>query len=590
MKKQRAERKVGESIYADIYALGDGYRRVFAAFFRGVARILKKFFRMIGLCFIAVFTFFGRVIKKYAKAIASECKRFVSEVKGACPNLLAAFRDKPSKGIHRFFHYVKKSFSSHSRFNRAAASTVLPILALLVLFSFGGTFKGLTFALTVTVDGQDVGTVANENAYKAAEKEAQKRFQSVGSDIDITLPEYRVTLTTVNRLDDTQTVCNRIIAAVSENTVNACGIYVGGEFLCAVNSEDTFTRVSNRVLSEYAETNGLTDDDCKVEFADNVTTVVGLYPDNEMLWTPDELYDYMSGDKIKAVEHVMQEGETIADLLIKYNLSQAELKKLNPKLDIENIPVGSTLLMKKGEKNLSVKVMKTYIKVETTPFDTVSQYDNNLYIGDTMTIVSGVPGRDVVSYTDTYIDGVLVDSARELVRYNANDPVNALIKIGTKGIPVDNNSVPVSPRLTRDQGGTFIWPAPDNCFWLSQGYNPSNSHYGIDICSSDSGSSRGRRIVAVADGVVVMATYHYSWGYYIRVDHGSGVVTGYAHALEGSFRVNVGDYVKAGQQLSAIGTTGNSTGYHLHFEVWLDGVRVNPLPYVYSQYTGAAVK
>lgn len=590
MKKQRSDRQIGEAIYGDIYALGDGYRRVFAAFFRGIARNLKKLFRGIGLFFSTMFTFFGRVIKKYVKAVTAECKRFASEVKGAWPNLLAAFRDKPSWGIRRFFHYVRKTFSSHSRFNRAAASTVLPILALFVLFSFGGTFKSLTFALAVTVDGQDVGTVADENAYKAAEKEAQKRFQSVGSDIDITIPAYRVTLTTVNRLDDTQTVCNRIIAAVSENTVNACGIYVGGEFLCAVNSEDTFTRVKNRVLTEYADANALTGDDCKVEFAAEVTTVVGLYPDNEKIWTSAELYDYMSGDKVKAVEHVVQEGETIADVLKKYNLSQAQLEKLNPKLDIENIPTGSTLLIKKGEKNLSVKATKTYIKVETTPFDTVSQYDNNLYIGDTMTIVSGVPGRDVVSYTDTYIDGVLVDSAEELVRYNANDPVNALIKIGTKGIPVDNNSVPVSPRLTRDQGGTFIWPAPDNCFWLSQGYNPSNSHYGIDICSSDSGSSRGRRIVAVADGVVVMATYHYSWGYYIRVDHGSGVVTGYAHALEGSFRVNVGDYVKAGQQLSAIGTTGNSTGYHLHFEVWLDGVRVNPLPYVYSQYTGAAVK
>lgn len=158
------------------------------------------------------------------------------------------------------------------------------------------------------------------------------------------------------------------------------------------------------------------------------------------------------------------------------------------------------------------------------------------------------------------------------------------------GVPVDSNGETVSPRLTKDQGGTFVWPAPDNCFWLSQGYNPYNAHYGLDIVSSDDGSCRGRRIVAVADGVVVMATYHWSWGYYIRVDHGSGVVTGYAHALQGSFKVNVGDYVRAGQQLSSIGTTGNSTGYHLHFEVWLDGVRVNPLPYVYSQYTGVAIR
>ena len=193
-----------------------------------------------------------------------------------------------------------------------------------------------------------------------------------------------------------------------------------------------------------------------------------------------------------------------------------------------------------------------------------------------------------------------VSSKKEIVRLNVKNAVNGLVRIGTNSKNISTSGSTsvtagtvyrtvatygfssvissASPRLYKSQGGSFIWPAPDNCYRLSRGF--SSSHKGIDIISSNGGSCAGSPIVAVADGVVVTVTKHWSWGNYVQVDHGDGVVTGYAHALDGSFKVNVGDYVRAGQQLSSIGTTGNSTGYHLHFEVWIDGERVDPMPYL----------
>lgn len=577
-------------VYGDIYKLGNGYKKAFCAVGRFFAKCFKNLWHAVWRLFIIIYTFFKGIVLRYFNAVWYEFRKFIAEVKRATPVLKADFKEKPIKAFVHFMKYVLHTFVVHERFNRAVLSTVIPIIAVAVLFSFSVAFGGLTFALNVYVDGESVGIVKDENAYKEAEKQAKQRFTSMGSEMKASIPEYNVTLVTVNNLDDSETVCNNIIAAVSEKTVNACGIYVNDEFLCAVGSEDTFTRVRDRVFSEFSESFGFTESDCKIEFADKVTTVSGVYPDNDKVMTADELYKYMSGNKTDSIEHTVAENEKIEDILKKYSISEKELLENNQNLDIDNIPVGSVLLIKKGEKNMSIKVTRTYIQTENIPFETISQYDNNLYVGTTMTVVAGMNGQDLVSYTDTYIDGIKTDSSKEILRYNARMPVNQLIKIGTMGVPVDNNGVAVSPRLTKDQGGTFVWPAPDNCFWLSQGYNPYNSHYGIDIVSSDDGSCRGRRIVAAADGVVVMATYHWSWGYYIRVDHGSGVVTGYAHALKDSFRVRVGDYVRAGQHLSSIGTTGNSTGYHLHFEVWLDGARVNPLPYVYSQYTGVAIK
>ncbi len=577
-------------IYGDIYSLGSGYKKAFCTVGRFFAKCFISMWKAICRFFITIFTFFKNIISRYIKAVWREFKKFISEVKRAVPVLKSDFRENPIKAFAHFLRYVFRAFVVHKRFNRAVISTVIPIFAVILLYSFSVAFGSLTFALDVHVNGESVGIVKDENAYKEAEKQAKQRFASVGSEMQALIPEYKVTIITANKLNDSETVCNNIISAVSESTVNACGIYVNGEFVCAVGSEDTFIRVRDRVFAEYAENFGFTAEDCKMQFADKVTTVPGVYPYNEKILSAQELYEYMSGDEFENIEHTVVRNENINDILKKYSISEKELLENNQNLDTDNIPEGSVLLIKKGKKNMSIKVTRTYMQIENIPFETISQYDNNLFVGTTMTVVAGMNGQDIVSYTDTYIDGIKTDSSREILRYNASSPVNQLIKIGTMGIPVDGNGAAVSPRLTRDQGGSFVWPAPDNCFWLSQGYNPYNSHYGIDIVSSDDGSCRGRRIVSVADGVVVMATYHWSWGYYIRVDPGSGVVTGYAHALKDSFRVKVGDFVRAGQHLSSIGTTGRSTGYHLHFEVWLDGVRVNPLPYVYSQHTGVAIK
>ena len=573
-------------IYKDIYSIGEGYRKAFAVVFSKtfgfLFRIIKKVFLFIGGLFVSLF----KHIKHYFTAVSREGKQFFSEFRNALPTLKADMKANPFKGLRTFFSYFRKSLKVHEKFNRAALSSVIPVFAVHFLVSFYVAYTNLTFAVDVYVNDVCVGTLENEDAYKQAQNVAHNRFASTGSDAEAALPEYKITLTTVDSIDDIETVADNIISAVSEKTVNACGVYVDGKYFCTVKSEDTFNRVTNGILDKYAEENGFDTDDCTVEFNSDITTLVGVYPDNENILSAEEFYKLLMAEDKAPVEHTVAQGESIDEILAKYSVSESELLSLNPDLDTQVLPEGSVLLIKEGERNISIRATKTYTSVEITDYESVMQYDNSLYVGTTMTIVEGVPGRDVVSYTDTYIDGVLVSSGSVLSRYNANDPVNELIKIGTLGVPGITGSA--SPRLTRDQGGTFIWPAPDNCFWLSQAYNPSRSHYGIDIVSADDGSCRGRRIVSVADGVVVMATYHYSWGYYIRVDHGSGVVTGYAHALKDSFRVNVGDYVRAGQHLSSIGTTGNSTGYHLHFEVWLDGTRVDPLPYVYSKYSGVA--
>ena len=94
------------------------------------------------------------------------------------------------------------------------------------------------------------------------------------------------------------------------------------------------------------------------------------------------------------------------------------------------------------------------------------------------------------------------------------------------------------------------------------------------------GNSTGCPVVAAASGTVVSAGYHPSWGYNVLINHGNGLQTRYAHMIKGSLKVSAGQHVSAGQQLGNIGSTGNVTGPHLHFEVYVNGTRVNPSGYL----------
>ena len=71
-----------------------------------------------------------------------------------------------------------------------------------------------------------------------------------------------------------------------------------------------------------------------------------------------------------------------------------------------------------------------------------------------------------------------------------------------------------------------------------------------------------------------------SWGQYIKIDHGGGVATLYSHLIEGSPTVAVGQPVAAGEGIGLVGASGNASVAHCHFEVWVDGTRVDPIPWL----------
>ncbi len=99
-------------------------------------------------------------------------------------------------------------------------------------------------------------------------------------------------------------------------------------------------------------------------------------------------------------------------------------------------------------------------------------------------------------------------------------------------------------------------------------------HTGLDI-----GAGSGSAIVAAADGKVISAGYRGGYGNTVMIDHGNGVVTLYAHQKSGGIKVSVGERVGKGERIGSVGSTGYSTGPHLHFEVRVNGAPKNPASY-----------
>ena len=129
--------------------------------------------------------------------------------------------------------------------------------------------------------------------------------------------------------------------------------------------------------------------------------------------------------------------------------------------------------------------------------------------------------------------------------------------------------------------GTMGYPLPSSYTTVSSGFitrtspisGKTENHNGLDLPAP-----RGTSIYAADAGKVVIARHSSSWGNYVTIDHGGGIMTLYAHAS--SLNVTVGQTVKKGDTIAYVGSTGWSTGNHLHFTVYKNGVAVNPAPYI----------
>jgi murein DD-endopeptidase MepM/ murein hydrolase activator NlpD len=148
-------------------------------------------------------------------------------------------------------------------------------------------------------------------------------------------------------------------------------------------------------------------------------------------------------------------------------------------------------------------------------------------------------------------------------------PAAAAARVTTPSrLPAQTRIASIPAAASPNSGTRLLWPTTSRRITQYFHYG----HYALDI-----GTPKGQPIYASEDGVVVRAQWNNGYGYNVVIDHGSGLRSLYAHSSQ--LLVHAGDHVTRGQVIALVGSTGHSTGPHVHYEVSVGGVKQNPLSY-----------
>ena len=560
-------------IYKNVALLGMEMYRYGRKIFRHIGRRLLRPLRVaaawLRLLLLAV-DYFGF---KSARAFTDEARYLQDEIKSALHYIKVASKTNAHSTFYILAHYIKKALRRHKQFFRSALNVLLPAAALVVLILTVSYWDNITYALEVIYDGKTIGYISDESVYLESRNMAVQKL-SVGLDEEgrsdlLGTPKYALALVSVNELVDVDTLSDNLLEASDANITNACGIYIDGEFLCSVKNENDARSVFNAILEQQDVKS-----DEKVGFIEEINYVQGLYPDDEStMWDASRLAEQLTKTKQAKMVYTAQYGDSFSKIADEFDMTVERLKELNPELaEANKILVGDTVVISQEVKYVRVKVVRTESHAVDVDYDTVVSYNSSLFRGDSRVVRNGVKGLDLVTTQITTVDGV-VYSTEEIDRARITDPIDEKIEKGTRSTSISSAygtyNISVSSR-------GFAWPAP-SARTVSQYYG-RYGHKGIDITTS---GASGKIIVAAASGTVEIAgSTGDSYGQQVLINHGNGIRTRYGHCLYGSICVRPGQWVSAGQMIARIGSTGNSTGPHLHFEVIVNGGTVNPLYYV----------
>ncbi len=233
--------------------------------------------------------------------------------------------------------------------------------------------------------------------------------------------------------------------------------------------------------------------------------------------------------------------------------------------------------IEKLQNELSARLQILHAECEKvyspTDFETVEVQTNKLFAGDSRVRREGQNGSEYNINLVTYIDNQKVYSEK-LMSFSITPPVTRIVERGIR-----SESLSMGSYTVLQTTGMFCWPVVDLYTVTSPyGHRSLGYHRGIDISGAN---ASGKLIVAGASGTVTEAGWSTGgYGNYVKISHGNGVETLYAHMLDNSILVNVGDSVLKGQTKGRVGNTGYSFGAHLHFEVRVNGNRLDPAPFL----------
>ncbi|MFC4558457.1 peptidoglycan DD-metalloendopeptidase family protein [Virgibacillus kekensis] len=273
--------------------------------------------------------------------------------------------------------------------------------------------------------------------------------------------------------------------------------------------------------------------------------------------TIDEGLKLLEKGTLEEEIYKVQEGDVLVDIAEKFNLSLKRLLELNKKLTEDSLlQIDQEVHVTDYQPFVDVLVKKETKTEQTLDYEIEIVESDELYKGEEKVRQSGQEGKKQIHYALELKNGNVVK--REVLSEKVvKEPVKKVIVKGTKVIPSRGT-------------GELHWPTVGGYVSSNLGMRWGSMHKGMDIAGPSN-----RAILAADNGTVVSAGWNSGgYGKRIVIDHNNGMRTTYSHLS--SISVSPGQTVEKGSRIGTMGATGNSTGVHLHFEVYKNGALQDP--------------
>lgn len=440
--------------------------------------------------------------------------------------------------------------------NKQRFALVCGVIAMLVITTILVVFSGSAY--TVKINGNEICKVRNQKAVESALQVLKQKYkESTETEInftsEITYEKSRASSKEVLKDEP-------LVEALSKSVnfqIQACSIYAGGSKIAVLKTKE----LAEALLKEIQD-KSLGDADRsklkEISFAEKVE-LKDEFTDASEIADKDEIISFIIKGTNETKTHTIESGESFWSISRKYNMSLEDLQKSNPGVNPEKVKIGQVISLVVPKPLLSVKTVQTVTSKERADFEQQVEFSGSLYKDESTVKVKGVYGEKEVVADITKVNGI--ETGRTVLSEKVTkEPKTQVIVKGTKEPPPKKGT------------GTFSYPARGS---ISSRYGQrwGRAHTGIDIAAP-----YGSAVKASDGGVVTFVGWEGGYGKLIKIDHGANFVSYYGHLS--SYKVKVGDKVYKGQTIGLVGSTGNSTGPHLHFEIRKNGAVQNPLTYL----------
>lgn len=438
-------------------------------------------------------------------------------------------------------------------------------------------------------NGTEIGTVSNPGEVESLLKEKSAAMLADNPDLNMALDVGTLTYASESgykEAPDTESTLDKLDSLIVPKAIGV-QLVVDGKVIGTVKDQETADTILARIQTKYApelataakssaavttlsynakaaaasekseeaeKKSGTTLD--SVSFVEDVA-MESVQTDPADLMDADDVYKKLVTGSVKPTKYVVQPGDCVGCIAQKFNITTDVIYENNAWIKDDMIKEGDELDLTVLQPELTVKTVEDVTETVTIEPTVEIQKNSAMRVGESKVIREGAEGSKDVTYRVVKENGTVV-SEQVIDQEVTKEAVSKILMKGTKVVLGEGT-------------GTFAWPVSSASISSSYGSRWGRTHKGIDITGNKS-------IMAADNGVVEFVGTKTGYGNTIIINHKNGYETLYGHLK--SFNVKEGDIVEKGDVIAVMGSTGRSTGVHLHFEVHKNGSIMNPLNFL----------